>query len=198
MPTRGKPREIGRRVDAAFADDRSCRAGTSGASRSLTASDVLNTLQIAVVDADQPRFQLQRALEFVLRRALRPARPCRGRALRLRCPSPPRRRAHAMMIEDAVGAHRARLRHLIGLEHEILAQRRQRGGRARRGQKFRPALERRRVGQHRQAGRAAGLIGARQRRRIEIGADQALRRARLLDLGDQRVVAARRASARSP
>ena len=59
------------------------------------------------------------------------------------------------------------------------------------------ALERRRVGQHRQAGRAAGLIGARQRGRIEVGADQALRRARLLDLGDQRVVAGGDACARS-
>ena len=57
-------------------------------------------------------------------------------------------------------------------------------------EEFRPALERGRVGEHRQAGRAAGLIGPGQRRRIEIGADQALRRARLLDLGDQRVVAA--------
>ena len=57
-------------------------------------------------------------------------------------------------------------------------------------EKFRRALERRRVGQHREAGRAARLVGARQRRRIEVGADQALRRARLLDLGDQRVVAA--------
>ena len=53
------------------------------------------------------------------------------------------------------------------------------------------ALEGRPVGQHRQAGRAAVLIGLGQRRRIEIGADQALRRARLLDLGDQRDAALR-------
>src|SRR5712691_1360236 len=51
------------------------------------------------------------------------------------------------------------------------------------------ALKRRRIGEHRKAGRAAALVGARQPRRIEIGADQAFRRARLLDLGDQRVVA---------
>ena len=68
----------------------------------------------------------------------------------------------------------------------------QRGGVARGGQMLGAALERRRVGEHRQAGRAAGLVGARQRRRIEIGADQSLRRARLLDLGDQRVVAGRK------
>ena len=98
--------------------------------------------------------------------------------------------------QDAVGALGARLRHLIGVEHEILAQHRQRGRRARRRHEIRLALERRRVGEHRQAGRAAGLIGARQRRRIEIGADQALGGARLLDLGDQRVVAGSRARAR--
>ena len=68
----------------------------------------------------------------------------------------------------------ARFRHLIGVEHEILAQHRQRGRRARRHHEIEMALERGRVGQHRQAGRAAGLIGPRQRRRIEIGADQAL------------------------
>ena len=93
--------------------------------------------------------------------------------------------------QDAVGAPGARFRDLIGLEHEILAQRRQGGRGARGGQEFGLALERRRVGQHREAGRAARLIGARERRRIEVGADQALRRARLLDLGDQRVVAGR-------
>ena len=65
-------------------------------------------------------------------------------------------------------------------------------GRARRGEVVRAALERGRVGQHRQAGRAAGLIGAGQRRRVEVGADQALRRARLLDLGDQRRCGPRR------
>ena len=64
-------------------------------------------------------------------------------------------------------------------------------------EEFRLALERRRVGQHREAGGAARLVGARERRRIEIGADQALRRARLLDLGDQRVVAGARACVRS-
>ena len=42
------------------------------------------------------------------------------------------------------------------------------------------------VGQDREAGGAARLIGARKRRRIEVGADQALGRARLLDLGNER------------
>ena len=38
--------------------------GTSGASRSLIASVVSKVLQVAVVDADEPRFQPQRALEL--------------------------------------------------------------------------------------------------------------------------------------
>ena len=52
---------------------------------------------------------------------------------------------------------------------------------------FRRALERWRVGQDGKARRAALLIGARERRRIEIGADQPFRWAGLLDLGDQAV-----------
>ena len=75
--------------------------------------------------------------------------------------------------QDGVGAPGARLVDLIRIEHEILAQGRQGGGRARLRQKFRRALEGRPVGQHREAGGAARFIGARQRRRIEIGADQA-------------------------
>ena len=77
MPTRGEPGEIGRRVDAAFADDHMRSAGTRGASRSLTASEVLNSCEIAVVDADQPRPQLQARGRVRLRRAPRPAHPCR-------------------------------------------------------------------------------------------------------------------------
>ena len=91
----------------------------------------------------------------------------------------------AMMTRMAVGTPGARLVDLVGLEHEVLAQHRQLGGVARRGQELRRALEGRRVGQHGEAGRAARLVGAGQRRRVEIRADQALRRARLLDLGDQ-------------
>ena len=91
--------------------------------------------------------------------------------------------------EDAIGAGRARLRHLVGVVHEILAQHRQRAGRARRAQVIERALEGGRVGQHRKAGRAALRVGRRQGRRIEIVADQPLRGACLLDLGDQRIVA---------
>ena len=51
--------------------------------------------------------------------------------------------------EDAVGAPRTRFDDLIRLVHEILAQRRQRRCVARGGKMLRPALERRRIGEHR-------------------------------------------------
>ena len=72
---------------------------------------------------------------------------------------------------------RARLDHLVGIEHEVLAQHRQSHRGARRDEMRRLALEIGRVGQDREAGGAAALIGAGQRRRVEIGADQAAARA---------------------
>src|SRR5690606_29517397 len=50
-------------------------------------------------------------------------------------------------------------------------------------------LEARPVGEDREAGGAAQLVGAGKLRRVEIGADEAFGRARLLHLGDQRVLA---------
>ena len=70
------------------------------------------------------------------------------------------------------------LGHLPGIDQELLAQAGQGGRLARGGQVGVGALEARAVGQHRQAGRAAGLVGRGQRRRVEVGADQALATAR--------------------
>ncbi len=55
-----------------------------------------------------------------------------------------------------------------------------------RGQILGRALERGAVGEHGKARRAARLVGLGEVRGIEVGADQPLRRARLLDLGDER------------
>ena len=87
--------------------------------------------------------------------------------------------------QDAIGADRARLEHLVGVEHEILAQCRQPDRAARLFQERILALEIRLVGQHRQAGRAARLIGAGEGRRIEVSADQPLGGRGALDLRDQ-------------
>ena len=165
--------------------------GTMGASRSLVASVVSKVLRSRLLMPIRRDFSLSArssssALWTSSSTSMPSAKAASSSALRGRVVDA----GHD--DQDAVGAPGARLRDLIGLVHEVLAQRRQRGGVARGGQELGPALERRRVGEHRQAGRAAGLVGARQRRRIEIGADQSLRRARLLDLGDQRIVAGRK------
>ena len=89
------------------------------------------------------------------------------------------------MMRMQSGAPGARLQHLIGVEKEILAQDGKRRRLARFDQMLGRALERGRVGQHRKAGCAAGLIGLGELGRLEILADEPLRGARLLDLGDQ-------------
>ena len=88
--------------------------------------------------------------------------------------------------QDAVGAERAGFRHLPGVVEEVLAQDRQVDGGARLGEVAVVALEARAVGQHAEAGGAAGGVGGGERGGVEVVADQALGRARLLDLGDQR------------
>jgi hypothetical protein len=55
-----------------------------------------------------------------------------------------------------------------------LRKRGQGAGATRRGQEFGRALKRGRIGQHGKAGCTSRLIGTGKRRRIEIGADQAL------------------------
>ena len=90
----------------------------------------LEGLEVAIVDADEPRFQPQRALEFLLvmhfdQHVHAEREGCRfefggGGVVD---------RGHD--DQDAVGARGARFRHLIGVVHEILAQHRQRARRAR-------------------------------------------------------------------
>src|SRR5215470_375505 len=150
----------------------------------------LEGAQITVVDADKPRAQLERALELGLVVHLEQhihAMSERGCLQLLRQHIGDARHDD----QDAVGAPGARLRHLIRVVHEILAQRRQLGGGAHGGEIVGLALERRRIGEHRETRCTARRIGARQRRRIEVGANEALRGARLLDLRNQSVAAAR-------
>ena len=92
----------------------------------------------------------------------------------------PRRRTAQAMISRMQSAPQARASSdLIGIEHEILAQYRQ-SQRLRAPRRDNPSAPWKYglVGQHREAGRAAVAIGAGQGGRIEIGADQAVARAR--------------------
>ena len=89
--------------------------------------------------------------------------------------------------QDGVSPQRARFVHLPGVDHEVLAQHRDRYRPARLFQEHVRPLEPALVGQDRQAGGTARFIGAGMSRGIEIGADQALGGAGLLHLGDQRM-----------
>ncbi len=183
-----QPGEIVGREDAAFADHHAIvRHQRRQPLGHLERGD--EGLEVAVVDADERRLELERALELggvvhleqhVHAVPDRSGLDLRGRAIV--------ERRHD--DEDAVGAHRARFRHLIRLVHEVLAQHRQVGCRAGGDEELGRALERGAVGEDREAGGAARLVGPRQRRRIEVGADQPPGRARLLDLGDQGIIAA--------
>src|SRR5690606_31673399 len=100
--------------------------------------------------------------------------------------------------EDADRAKRARLHHLIGIDHEILAKDGERHRRPRRNEILIRALEIGNVRQHRKAGRAALGIGFGEQRRIEIIADHAFRGRGFLDLRDQAVVAVRKLCFKRP
>ncbi|MNY21018.1 hypothetical protein D3C86_1545370 [compost metagenome] len=88
--------------------------------------------------------------------------------------------------QHAIGAQGAGLDDLVGVDHEILADHRQRTGVARLLQVEVGALEEILVGQHRQTGRTTGLVTAGDVRRDEQLTQHALARRSLLDLGDHR------------
>ena len=112
--------------------------------------------------------------------------------------------------QDRVGAGHRRLVHLVGVDDEVLAQDRQRAGRARLAQVVQRAAEVRALGEDRQRRGAAALVGARRSRRPSRPRGSRPRRGRAaLVLGDDRdararqrlgeraVLAARRRGARS-
>ena len=86
--------------------------------------------------------------------------------------------------QDAVGTDRPRLDDLVRIDHEVLADHRQRTGGPRFLQIGIGALEEVHVGEHRQARRATRLVAAGDLRRDEVFAQHALARRCLLDLGD--------------
>ena len=188
MPIAGEAGQIGRRMKPAFGDDEAI-ARDQGRQPLADCQRRFECTQIAVVDADEPRFQTQRAFELIFLVNFNENVHAIGKRgiFDLGCGDVVDRRHDD---QDAIGPQRARFHDLVGLVDEILAQHRQGGRRARLRQELGPALERGRVGEHRQTGGAARLIGFGERRRIEIGADKPLRGAGLFDLGDQRIIAA--------
>ena len=123
MPTLARrARSAGRKMPLSPTSTRS--RGTRGARRSLTASAVSNVLRSRLLMPTRRDLAAARARARP-RRAPRSARPCPRRTR-------PPRRPRGRVVErrhddqDAVGAERARLGDLVGLVHEILAQRRQR------------------------------------------------------------------------
>ena len=179
-----EPKHVVMRMYAALGDDDPVARDFLG----QTLADVERdgkVVQIAVVDSDETRLERERALQLLLVVHFDQhvhAQIMRGGVERL-C---------GVVVngghddEDAVGAEGARLVDLIGVVEKILAQ----GGKMRRLagglEVFELALEGGPVGEHGQTRGAGGLIGAGEFRRIEMFADHAFRRARLLDFGDER------------
>ena len=133
----------------------------------------LEGLEVAIVDADEAAVELERALQLgvvvhlgdgIHAPVLGGSGEVAGRGVA----------DLSQNDEDAVGTPGPRFHHLVGVEHEVLAQRGQRGGGARGREILRRALEGGPVGQHGEAGSAARLIGFGQSGRIEVGADQTL------------------------
>ena len=98
--------------------------GTRGASLSVVSSVVSKVFEVAIVDADQPAVELQGAVELVLVVHLGDGVHAPGLGVGAE------RAGHHVVDgghddQDAVGAQRARLGHLIAVEHEVLAQGRQ-------------------------------------------------------------------------
>ena len=75
--------------------------------------------------------------------------------------------------QNRIGTHRPGFSHLIGIDQEILAQHRQRTGRARRLQVFRRTLKVLAIGQNRKTGRTMFGVAARDICRTEISTDHA-------------------------
>ena len=130
-------------------------AGTCGQQRQGRFQRDFEASQVAVVDADQRR-------RAAAARASSSAPSCTSTSTAM--PSARRLRLEVGQLgvveagrdqQDAVGPHRPRLEHLVGVDDEVLAQHRQRAGRTRLLEKGRCALEELGVGQHAQAARHA-------------------------------------------
>ncbi len=177
-------RDIGRREDAALADDdavfRHARRESFGRRQRR-----LEGFEVAIVDADEAAIEAQRAVQ--LRRVVHLDDGIHAPVLGGAGEIGRERIVHfSHDDEDAIRAPGPRLDHLVGVDHEVLAQHGQRDRRTGVGEEFRRALERRRIGENREAGRPTRLIGLGERDGFEICSDEPLGGRGLLDLGDER------------
>src|SRR5262245_57470080 len=186
-PDRGKIFEISGRENSALAhSDAIC--GNSRRQAPPGDERRLERLQIAVVDSDEPRAQAQRALELALVVHLQQDVHAERAGARLQVPR------HLIVDrghddQNAVGAPGPRLRDLVRVVHEVFAQDGQVGRRTGGDEVVSLALERRPVGQHRQADGAATRVGACQRGRIEVRENQPFRWACFIGFGVEVVAA---------
>ena len=171
------------RADAALPHQQAFRRGPRG--KLLGRREIGGEgFQVAVVHPDEPRGKPRRAVHFGgvvdfdqhIHRMVERGRLDLG---------------HDAVIErrdddqDGIGTERACFGDLPRVDHEILAQDGQVAGLAGGDEVILMALEIGRIGQHGKACRAPCGIGPGMRRRLEIGADQALRRRGFLDLGNK-------------
>ncbi len=145
----------------------------------------LQRRQVTVVDADQIGARWRAPTSSSRRRGPRPARPgrARGPRVQLRQLAGVERRDDQ---QDRVGPRRERLVDLVRLDDEVLAQDRQPRDAARAPQVVERAAEAGRLGEDRERGGAAALVGADHVLELEVLADHAGRGRAALVLGDQR------------
>ena len=143
----------------------------------------MEVVQVAVVDADERRIELQGTIEFGGIMNL-------DENIEVILAGAGREFCHLGIgqcsndEQDAVGADGSGFKDLPGIDGEVLAQHRQGNGGACLAQEVVVALEVLLVRQHRQAGSTTLFIAARKRHGIEVGTDDTLAGAGLLDLGD--------------
>ena len=168
---------------AAFADD--CSIGRDQPGELFGGGDVGDQgLEIAVVDADQPGLEPQRAIEFgrVVRLDQHVHAEPHGNRFEFRGLGVGQ---HRHDQQHAIGAHRPAFVDLPGVEHEILAQGGQGAAGAGGGEIGFGAVEVGQVSQHRQAGGAAGLVGGGQFSGVEVRPNGTAGGRGALDFGDQ-------------
>ena len=143
---------------------RSRRPGSSSISRSVRSTSTLKSRRSRLLTPIDLGARARARARAPRRRAPRRARRGRARAPASCSAASSRGVERGDDQQHRVGAGRARLVQLVGVDDEVLAQHRQRAAARARAQVLERAAEVRPLGQHRQRDRAAALVGARRSR----------------------------------